>query len=57
MASSNEHSGGMRVRLRLEAAQDLSLLLDVPARVRPYRDFWKVVKEICGAEAIERVTG
>jgi len=49
--------GETQVRLRLEAPRDFSVLLDVPAKVRPDREFRKLVEEICGAEAIERVAG
>jgi DNA polymerase-3 subunit alpha len=49
--------GETQVRLRLEAPRDFSVLLDVPAKVRPDREFRKMVEEICGAEAIERVAG
>jgi DNA polymerase-3 subunit alpha len=49
--------GETQVRLRLEAPRDFSVLLDVPAKVRPDREFRKAVEEICGAEAIERVAG
>jgi DNA polymerase-3 subunit alpha len=49
--------GDTAVRLRLEAPRDFSLLLDVPAKVRPDRDFRAQVEAICGAEAIERVAG
>ena len=49
--------GETQVRLRLETPRDFSVLLDVPAKVRPDREFRTVVEEICGAEAIERVAG
>jgi len=49
--------GETQVRLRLESPRDFSVLLDVPAKVRPDREFRKVVEEICGPEAIERVAG
>jgi DNA polymerase-3 subunit alpha len=49
--------GQTQVRLRLEAPRDFSVLLDVPARVRPDREFRKAVEEICGAECLERVAG
>jgi DNA polymerase-3 subunit alpha len=49
--------GETQVRLRLEAPRDFSVLLDVPVTVKPDREFRKVVEEICGAEAIERVAG
>jgi DNA polymerase-3 subunit alpha len=45
------------VRLRLEAPRDFSVLLDVPAKVRPDKEFRAQVEAICGAEAIERVAG
>ena len=40
--------GETQVRLRLEAPRDFSVLLDVPAKVRPDREFREVVEEICG---------
>ncbi len=49
--------GETQVRLRLEMARDFAVLLDVPARVRPDREFRAAVEAICGAEAIERVAG
>jgi DNA polymerase-3 subunit alpha len=49
--------GETQVRLRLEAARDFSVLLDVPAKVRPDKEFRAQVEAICGAESIERVAG
>jgi DNA polymerase-3 subunit alpha len=49
--------GQTQVRLRLEAPRDFSVLLDVPARVKPDREFRRAVEEICGAECLERVAG
>ncbi len=49
--------GETQVRLRLEAPRDFSVLLDVPAKVRPDREFQAEVEEICGPECIERVAG
>jgi DNA polymerase-3 subunit alpha len=49
--------GDTQVRLRLEAPRDFSVLLDVPAKVRPDKEFRAQVEAICGAEAIERVAG
>jgi DNA polymerase-3 subunit alpha len=49
--------GDTQVRLRLEAPRDFSVLLDVPTKVRPDREFRKAVEEICGAECLERVAG
>ena len=49
--------GPTSVRLRLESPRDFSVLLDVPVKVRPDREFRAAVEAICGAEAIERVAG
>jgi DNA polymerase III subunit alpha len=43
--------------LRLESPRDFSILLDVPAKVRPDREFKAGVEQICGPEAIEKVAG
>ena len=40
--------GPTSVRLRLEAPRDFSVLLDVPAKVRPDREFKAAVEQICG---------
>ncbi len=49
--------GDTQVRLRLEAPRDFSVLLDVPTKVRPDKEFRAQVEAICGAESIERVAG
>jgi DNA polymerase-3 subunit alpha len=49
--------GDTQVRLRLEAPRDFSVLLDVPAKVRPDKEFRAQVEQICGPECIERVAG
>jgi DNA polymerase-3 subunit alpha len=49
--------GDTQVRLRLEAPRDFSVLLDVPSKVRPDKEFRTQVEQICGAESIERVAG
>jgi DNA polymerase-3 subunit alpha len=49
--------GDTQVRLRLEAPRDFSLLLDVPSKVRPDREFKLQVEQICGPECLERVAG
>ena len=49
--------GDTSVRLRLESPRDFSILLDVPAKVRPDKEFRTAVEAICGSEAIERVAG
>jgi DNA polymerase-3 subunit alpha len=49
--------GGTSVRLRLEAPRDFSVLLDVPAKVRPDREFTAAVERICGPSCVEKVAG
>jgi DNA polymerase-3 subunit alpha len=49
--------GETRVRFRLEAPRDFSVLLDVPAKVRPDREFRAALEAICGSECMERVAG
>jgi len=49
--------GETQVRLRLELPRDFSVLLDVPAKVKPDREFRAVVERICGPECIEKVAG
>jgi len=49
--------GETQVRLRLEAPRDFSILLDIPLKVRPDKEFRAAVESICGAEAIERLAG
>jgi DNA polymerase-3 subunit alpha len=49
--------GSTGVRFRLESPRDFSVLLDVPARVRPDREFRKELEQICGPECMERVAG
>ncbi|HEY1218613.1 MAG TPA: DNA polymerase III subunit alpha [Bryobacteraceae bacterium] len=49
--------GETQVRLRLEAPRDFAVLLDVPAKVRPDKEFRAVLAAICGAECLERVAG
>jgi DNA polymerase III subunit alpha len=46
--------GDTSVRLRLEAPRDFSVILDVPAKVRPDREFKKQLEQICGPECMER---
>jgi DNA polymerase-3 subunit alpha len=49
--------GDTQVRLRLEVPRDFTVLLDVPSKVRPDKEFRMQVEQICGAESIERVAG
>ena len=49
--------GETQVRLRLESPRDFSVLLDVPAKVRPDKEFRAALEAICGAECLERVAG
>jgi DNA polymerase III subunit alpha len=50
-------TGETRVRLRLEKPRDFSIILDVPARVKPDKEFRNAVEQICGSEAIEVLAG
>ena len=45
--------GETQVRLRLEAARDFSVILDVPAKVRPDKEFKGEIARICGPDAME----
>jgi DNA polymerase-3 subunit alpha len=49
--------GETQVRLRLESPRDFAVLLDVPARVRPDKEFRAAVEAVCGKECIEKVAG
>ncbi|MEZ5402971.1 MAG: DNA polymerase III subunit alpha [Bryobacteraceae bacterium] len=45
--------GEAEVRLRLEKPRDFSVVLDVPRRVRPDKEFVAAVEQICGPQALE----
>jgi DNA polymerase-3 subunit alpha len=45
--------GETEVRFRLELPRDFSVILDVPVKVRPDREFREALEKICGADAIE----
>ncbi|HVV47920.1 MAG TPA: OB-fold nucleic acid binding domain-containing protein, partial [Bryobacteraceae bacterium] len=45
--------GETQVRLRLESARDFSVILDVPAKVRPDREFRAELARICGPDTME----
>ncbi len=45
--------GNTQVRLRLEAANDFSVILDVPVKVRPDREFRAELTRICGPDMME----
>jgi DNA polymerase-3 subunit alpha len=49
--------GPTQVRLRLEAPRDFAVLLDVPAKVRPDKEFRKALETICGPECMEKLAG
>ena len=53
----SEKPGPTEVRLRLEKPRDFSVILDVPAKVRPDREFKAAVERICGADALEVLAG
>jgi DNA polymerase-3 subunit alpha len=46
--------GDTSVRLRLESPRDFSVVLDVPIKVRPDREFRKALEQIFGPECMER---
>jgi DNA polymerase-3 subunit alpha len=45
--------GPTAIRLRLEKPRDFSVILDVPVKVRPDKEFKAEVARICGPEALE----
>ena len=45
--------GETSVRLRLEKSRDFSMLLDIPEKVRPDREFQAEIARLCGSEAYE----
>jgi DNA polymerase-3 subunit alpha len=45
--------GSTQVRLRLESARDFSVILDVPVKVRPDKEFKGEIARICGPDMIE----
>ncbi|MEP7352748.1 MAG: DNA polymerase III subunit alpha, partial [Acidobacteriota bacterium] len=45
--------GSAEVRLKIEKSRDFSVILDVPARVRPDKEFRSELAKICGPEAME----
>ncbi|HWF06947.1 MAG TPA: DNA polymerase III subunit alpha [Bryobacteraceae bacterium] len=47
--------GETQVRLRLESARDFSVILDVPSRVRPDREFKAELARICGPDMMEEL--
>jgi DNA polymerase-3 subunit alpha len=49
--------GETQVRLRLEAPRDFSVLLDLPSKVRPDKEFRALVAQVCGPESIEKLAG
>jgi DNA polymerase-3 subunit alpha len=45
--------GATEVRLRLEKPRDFAVLLDVPVKVQPDKEFRAEVERLCGPEALE----
>ena len=45
--------GETQVRLRIESARDFSVILDVPAKVRPDKEFKTELLRICGGDSLE----
>jgi DNA polymerase-3 subunit alpha len=49
--------GETQVRLRLESARDFSVILDVPSKVRPDKEFKAELARICGPDMMEVLGG
>jgi len=49
--------GESEVRLRLEMPRDFSVIIDVPAKVRPDREFRAAIEKICGPDCVEVLAG
>jgi DNA polymerase-3 subunit alpha len=49
--------GETSVRLRLEKPRDFSLILDIPQKVKPDREFYRQVEALCGPDSIEKLAG
>jgi DNA polymerase-3 subunit alpha len=49
--------GPTEIRLRLERPKDFSVVMDLPIKVRPDREFTAEVKRICGNETLEVLSG
>jgi len=45
--------GETQVRLRIESARDFSVILDVPTKVRPDKEFKTELLRICGGDSLE----
>jgi DNA polymerase-3 subunit alpha len=49
--------GPTEIRLRIERPKDFSVVMDLPMKVRPDREFTAEVKRICGNETLEVLSG
>ena len=49
--------GDTQVRLRIESARDFSVVLDVPAKVRPDREFKAELTKLCGPDMLQVLGG
>jgi DNA polymerase-3 subunit alpha len=49
----NEKPGETSVRLKLERPRDFQMLIDVPTKIRPDKEFRAAIERICGPEALE----
>ncbi len=45
--------GRTEVRLRLERPRDFALILDVPCKIQPDKEFRAEIERICGPESVE----
>ena len=49
--------GDTLVRLRLDLPREFSVIMDIPEKVRADKEFKAQVAEICGPDAIEKISG
>jgi DNA polymerase-3 subunit alpha len=45
--------GDTQLRLRLEKSRDFSVILDIPTKVRPDKEFKADLERLCGPDALE----
>jgi DNA polymerase-3 subunit alpha len=49
----NRKPGDTQVRLRIESSREFSVILDVPGKVRPDKEFKAEIERICGSGAMD----
>jgi DNA polymerase-3 subunit alpha len=45
--------GDTQLRLRLEKSRDFSVILDIPTKVRPDKEFKAELERLCGPDSLE----